>query len=189
MPNPTSRSYSIRLATVNDAPGCAAVNIAAWRSTYRGLIDDAALDNMDHEQLAERWHNRLMPANRAMFCFVAQLDPIAPTDPPHIVGYVLGGFSRRGELPFTGELLAIYLLPEHQGAGLGRRLFLRCVQEFRGRGIDSFLLFVLKANVAARKFYSAFHPDFEEESDVMIDGFTYRDVGYGWSNLDRFPAA
>ncbi|MCC7438341.1 MAG: GNAT family N-acetyltransferase [Armatimonadetes bacterium] len=188
MPNQTVRSYSIRLATAEDAAGCAAVNIATWHSTYRGLIDDAALDNMNSEMFVERWRNRLSPANSALFCFVAELHPKPPAHPPHIVGYVLGGLSRRSDLPFTGELVAIYLLPEHQGGGLGRKLFLQCVQQFRQRGIDSFVLFVLKENHAARTFYSTFNPDFEDEGDVTIDGFTYRDVGYGWSTLEHFPA-
>lgn len=186
MPN-SCLSYCIRSATLRDASACAAVNIASWRSTYRGLIDDAALDNMDHAMLEERWRNRLSPANSALFCFVAELQPDDPASSPQIVGYVLGGLSRHSDLPFTGELLAIYLRTEHQGKGLGRKLFLQCVQEFRHREIDSFVLFVLKENVAARKFYSTFNPDFEDEGDVTIDGYTYRDVGYGWNSLARFP--
>lgn len=178
-------SYCIRSATLRDASACAAVNLASWRSTYRGLIDDAALDNMERTMLEERWRNRLAPANSALFCFVAEFQPSDPAILPQIVGYVLGGLSRRSDLPFTGELLAIYLLIEHQGKGLGRKLFLQCIREFQQRNIDSFILFVLKENLAARKFYSTFKPDFEDEGDVTIDGFTYRDVGYGWKTLSH----
>ncbi|KXK57154.1 MAG: GNAT family N-acetyltransferase [Chlorobi bacterium] len=189
---PTFPRYQIRRATATDASGCAAVNRESWHTTYRGLIDDAALQSMDPAVLQERWRNRLSPANSALFCFVATLQPDG--DPagdsaaaPLIVGYVMGGLSRHSDLPFSGELLAIYLLAEHQGKGLGRKLFLQCVQEFRQRAIDSFVLFVLKENHSARAFYSSFNPDFEDQGQVTIDGFTYQDIGYGWNDLRQFP--
>ena len=44
---PTFPRYQIRRATAADASGCAAVNRESWHTTYRGLIDDAALQSMD----------------------------------------------------------------------------------------------------------------------------------------------
>ena len=38
-------SIVIRPAQTADAPGIARVHVEAWRSTYRGIVSDAFLDN------------------------------------------------------------------------------------------------------------------------------------------------
>ncbi len=44
----------IRLATIDDAPGIAAVNVRAWQTAYRGILPDSFLDALDVTVREER---------------------------------------------------------------------------------------------------------------------------------------
>src|SRR5262249_11775249 len=100
-----------------------------------------------------------------------------------IAGYALCGPNSHTQLPFEGELFAIYLLKEFQGKGLGRQLFIRCLEEFHAKKIPSFLLFVLSSNTGSRKFYEFFKPDYTGHQTVIIDNGQYCDVCYGWNDV------
>lgn len=50
-----------------------------------------------------------------------------------VVGYCFGDAE-------TGEILVLAVLPEHEGAGVGRALLERVVDDFRGRGFQRLFL-------------------------------------------------
>jgi ribosomal protein S18 acetylase RimI-like enzyme len=169
---------NIRAASTEDAPEIAKVNIQSWRSTYRGLIADETLDDMKSEKYLEKWNNtfRTMEAN-GNFCFVAE------NEVKEVVGYSLCGKNSHTKFNFEGELFAIYLLREYQKQGIGKKLFIRSIEEFKKLGVTSFTLFVLSSNGASRKFYESFHPDFTANETITIDNGQYCDICYGWSNI------
>src|SRR5579864_4294968 len=165
----------IRPAMPEDAPYLASVNIASWQSTYRGLIADEVLDEMKFEQYLAKWENTLASQEKGNgFCFAAE------NESGKMMGYSLCGKNSHPELPFDGELYAIYLLKEYQGKGIGKKLFLRSIEEFKNTGVQSFLLFVLSSNTGSRKFYESFKPDFTADETIMIGNGAYCDVCYGW---------
>jgi ribosomal protein S18 acetylase RimI-like enzyme len=175
---------TIRTATPEDAHACARVNIASWHSTYRGQIADEVLDSMKIEDYLKKW-NRILsgiaggtPALQSVnFCFVAE------NETGEIVGYCSGGKNSHDTFSFEGELYAIYLLKEYQGKGIGKKLFLRTLEEFKLRKISSFLLFVLSSNTNTRAFYESFNPDFTANETITIDNGQYCDICYGWTKI------
>jgi len=170
-------NITIRDATIDDAAAIAKVNIASWQSTYRGLIGDATLDAMRFEDYLKKWNSILSLPQNENVCFVAE------SDKEGIIGYFLCGEKQFEKYSFEGELFAIYLLKEYQGQGIGKRLFLKSVEELKHRGIHSFLLFVLSSNTGSRKFYESFEPDFIAKEIITIDNKQYSDTCYGWSDI------
>ena len=167
----------VRLANPEDASQLARINIASWRTTYRGLIADEILDGMTFAKYLEKWEQTLASqANGDTFCFAAE------NGSGEVIGYSVCGKNRHEKLPFDAELFAIYLLKEYQGQGIGKNLFLTSVEEFRQRNISSFLLFVLSSNTASRKFYESFQPDFTANETITIENGQYCDICYGWSD-------
>lgn len=50
---------SVRVAWADDAPGIAAVQVAAWRASYADMLPADQLEALDAEQFAAAWHDSL----------------------------------------------------------------------------------------------------------------------------------
>jgi len=56
-------------------------------------------------------------------------------------------------LAFSGEIFELYLAPEYQGAGLGRRMFEAERGDLAAHGYLSFVVWALAGNDRAVEFY------------------------------------
>lgn len=135
----------VRPATRADAAAIAQVRIDTWRDAYRGILPDEFLRGLDLDKAAaffESAIDRSGKENRILSGFAAN----------HLCGFAL--WSGHVEEP-TGvaELRALYVLPSHQGAGLGTALLERCHAEMRRAGFSAFVVFTLETNTPAREFY------------------------------------
>lgn len=70
-----------------------------------------------------------------------------------IIGTSSFGKSRMAELDGFGEIISLYLLPEHMGMGYGRLLLQAAVGELEKLGFNKVFLWVLEDNCNARRFY------------------------------------
>lgn len=173
----------IRRAILADAERMGYINAASWRTTYTGLISDAAFDKMTPEVMTTKWTNIISGVgNVSRFQFVAEVEG-------EIVGYVGCGQNRHeATSAFGWEVYALYLLKEYQGKGIGKRLMQEAIREMYDEGARSFIIYVLSTNLPARRFYESFKPDFTTEQKITIDGIEYDDTGYGWSDITRLLA-
>jgi GNAT superfamily N-acetyltransferase len=132
-------SADIRPARPQDADWIARVHVQAWTETYAGLLpaaDIAARTVADRRRL---WSDALA-AGRSRIA-------VAPE-----VGFAAAGPQReaaRAAEGWTDELLAIYVLRDWQGKGIGRGL-LRAVC-----GSAAFTAWVVAGNVRAARVYAA----------------------------------
>src|SRR3546814_18880099 len=94
------------------------------------------------------------------------------------------GVTRRPELPFSGEVYTLYVQPDHQGQGIGRRLLNGLFQALRKQRYDSAIIWVLDAN-PSRYFYEAMGGRPVAERDEALWGVVMHEAAYGW---DRLPA-
>lgn len=163
----------IRQAQSGDARGIAAVHVAAWRETYRGIVPDAYLDGLSVDEREAMWRRLDAPANPS-FAVVA-VDAAA-----QVVGFASGGPRRDGPEEFAGELNAIYLLRAAQGHGIGRRLVAAVARELAAREMPSMLLWVFRDNLPARQFYETLGGSLLTSQQFEIDGQAITEVSYGW---------
>ncbi|MBD7956202.1 GNAT family N-acetyltransferase [Microbacterium sp. Sa4CUA7] len=146
----------IREATADDAPAIAAIRITTWRAAYAGLIPQRALHRLDIHRDAD---------NRRRRWDVAHADPrhvdlLAFVDDEPVgwaaVGTPLDADDGDGDGDGDsddGQLYAIYVLPEHWDAGVGRALLTRAEQALREGGFARGQLWVLAGNDRAAAFY------------------------------------
>ena len=168
----------IREAIHTDAPGIARVHVDTWRTTYRGIMPDDYLDSLSYDTRADFWARLISNPFAPSFVHVAE------DEMGRIVGFVSGG-PQQSEVPgYDGELYAIYVLPEAQGKGIGRKLVQACAQTLKERGITSMLLWVLKDNVPSRAFYESLGGQTLNEQQFELGGATLTEVGYGWSDTE-----
>lgn len=167
--------YVVRRADVADAQAIAQVHVASWRTTYGGMLPDEFLASLDETAYAERWWRTL--SDRANRVYVAE-------NADRVIGFASGGRERAGEDGYGGELYAIYVLQEAQGHGHGRRLVQAVVGGLRELGLRDMIVWVLRDNATARRFYERLGGVFIREQPITIGSSVLREVSYGWRALD-----
>ncbi|MHB8647860.1 MAG: GNAT family N-acetyltransferase [Thermomicrobiales bacterium] len=165
----------IREATAADAPAIARVHVESWRTTYRGIVPDDALANLSIERRERFWAGTLSNPDGPGFAYVAA------DDAGTVVGFASGGPEREGDLVYTGELYAIYLLAEQQGQGIGGQMMRIVAERLAAMGHGTMLVWVLAAN-PARHFYAALGGVPVREKQITMGGMPLTEVAYGWSD-------
>jgi GNAT superfamily N-acetyltransferase len=136
---------SIRHAKPDDATALSRVFDAAWREAYLGIIPGMTLEKMLSRR-SERWWRSTVSRGRPLV--VLDIGQGA-------VGYASYGRCRDRSLPANGEIDELYLLPEYQGIGFGRRLFNAVRNDLKDREMDRTVVWALEANERACTFYES----------------------------------
>jgi len=164
---------SIRRAELSDAKGIAAVHVAAWRVAYRGLLPDDVLDRLSIEDSAKRWWERI--AKPWGHIFVAEQEG-------HIVGFAACGSSQDEDIDRekVGEIYVIYVHPEQWRQGYGAAFVGEAAECLREDGFEEIILWVLRGNQGAIRFYEAagFEADGASKVKQRADGLEMPIVRY-----------
>jgi len=112
----------------------------SWKVAYRGIMPQEYLDGL----LGERWAKTLAKLQyRAM---------VALEDGEY-VGTSAFGAARDDTMAGYGEIISIYLLPEHFGRGYAEPLLNAVENALSAEGYTSAYLWVLSDNARAIRFY------------------------------------
>ena len=180
----------IRAAAFADADAIAALHVASWRDSFRGMIPDHVLDGPMLDERLPIWRQVLaiMPAGRLA---LVAAEPGEPGDSP-ILGFSSGG-RRRGRarqgLPYDAEIYTLYIARARRGQDLGCRLMASMAMRLQLFGHDSVMLWTLQDNAPGRAFYEALDGRLIAERDDSFGGAPLREVGYGWPRLSTLLAA
>ncbi len=134
---------SIRTARLGDEAQIADVHDRAWRGAYRGVIPGRELERMIERRGPAWWRQAIRAGTR-----ISVLD-----FSDKIAGYASYGRNRMPALPYGGEIFELYLAPEYQGVGLGRRMFEAARDDLAAHGYLSFVVWALGDNERAIAFY------------------------------------
>ena len=165
----------IRAAEFDDATRLGRVHVEAWRATYRGLLPDDYLDTLSDIRQAAFWSRVLDDADRAAGA------QVAADEDAGVVGFCDCGPERGGAAGW-GEIMAIYLLPDWQRQGLGRRLVGAGGAYLGAQGFDSLAVWALEDN-PARAFYTALGGAPAEKRLLRIAGVEVTEQCYRWPNV------
>lgn len=164
---------SIRTVLATDIPAVARLHVAVWQAAYRGLLPDDYLDALSVERRVSMWHS-IVAAEQA--------PSLVAADAGGIVGFLLGGPVRDEDAggAMIGEVYAIYVAPDHWGAGVGAMLMRHGLASLLAQGYQEVVVWVLRGNVRAINFYGrmGFQPDGAEKTDsrgaVVFEEIRYR---------------
>ena len=111
-------------------------------------MPDEVLAEMSPESHAQRWHRTLIDHPDGT------LVAVGPDD--EVLGFSRTGPSRDDDAaPMTGEVIALYVLPEHWGTGIGFRLWEAATALLRRQGFQHVTLWTLEDNHRGRPFYES----------------------------------
>ena len=147
-----------KMETDEEIRGKAFVHWTGWHKAYPGLVSQTYLDALTLEKCEEKafqWRDNLLVAK----------------DGERVVGFV--GYGGRGvDAPDTGEVFALYVLPEYWGTGVAQELMRAARKELAG--YPKIALWMVKGNARANRFYEkcGFRPTGNEKhvSSVGADG-------------------
>lgn len=152
-------TVDVRPARDDEVDELAGIHVRAWQHAYRGLLPQSLLDGLSVSARASSWRRVLADGGRV---FVAVEDD-------EVRGFVSHGPSRDGDAgPTTGELYAVYVDPDHQSRGIGRRLTAACRGDLAGTFREA-TLWMLRDNAPARRFYEShgWSPDGATRTEQM----------------------
>ncbi|MFF8673649.1 GNAT family N-acetyltransferase [Streptomyces sp. NPDC015242] len=160
--------------TLADCDRVAEIRVRGWQHAYRGMIPQSYLDGLSVAEDAERRRTHLAQADSGVVNLVAE------DTEGEVVGWACHGPYREGEVRTAdAELYALYVHPDHLGRGAGQALLAQSVSRCAAAGHGRLLLWVLKENVRARRFYerAGLRPDGAEEP-FAVEDVTVPEVRY-----------
>ncbi len=159
---------SIRHAKPSDAAALSRVFDTAWREAYLGIIPGVTLDRM-FARRSERWWRSTVTRGRPLV--VLDIGQGA-------VGYASYGRCRDRSQPADGDNDELYLAPEYQGVGFGKRLFKAVRNDLRDREVKRIVVWSLADNERACAFYQHMGGKRIAETSERIGGAAMGKVAY-----------
>src|SRR3982074_2468794 len=135
----------VRPAKAADAAAVASTHDEAWRSAYQGIIPGAELEKLINRRGPQWWDSAIRKGSRVSVLVFGD----------KVAGYANYGRNRARSLHFEGEIYELYLRPEFQGLGFGRRLFTAARRDLAQSGVKSLVVWALSDNDPGVEFYRA----------------------------------
>ena len=164
---------SIRPATSRDAPAIGAVHVAAWRSTYPGILPDRYLARLSVTRQAAHYDAALRAG--------VGVHVATTGTPARIVGFASADRSRRLTLA-EGELETLYVLDDYRDQGAGRQLLAATASHLQRIGCRTAFAWVLRDN-PARWFYERLGARLAAQETTRFAGIDILQCAYVWSDL------
>ncbi len=174
MPATGKRGVRMRAATRADAAAIARLHRENWLAAYRGIVPDDTLDAITEESRVAHWDGVLAARDGTEFVFIAD------DDEGRLLGIASGGPELGGDPHYCGELYVLHVHPDAQGRGVGRALLRAVAERLAADGVTALLVWMLRENEPARRFYAALGGQFLREQPAMFEGVLLMDAGYGW---------
>src|SRR5262245_4479839 len=161
----------IRRAKPGRALAIADTHDEAWRAAYQGIIPGLELDKLITRRGPEWWDSAIRKGSR--IALLAFGDKVA--------GYANYGRNRARSLFYDGEIYELYLRPEYQGLGFGRRLFTSARRDLGQSGLKSLVVWALADNNPAVEFYRALGGKAVARSSERFGERSLDKVAYAWN--------
>lgn len=174
--NKNSSNILIRKVNPKDATQYIQHINTVWRSAYKHIFPEKVF--IDRENNAykkiETFSNNYYNDNTKM-CYIAEDNGI-------IVGAIYGTIKSTYEY-YEGkgfaDLVALYIKPEYQGIGIGKKLKDIFIKWAKENGAKKFVIGVLKDNIKARKVYEKWGGKLDEYVQPLYKlGVKYDEVFY-----------
>jgi ribosomal protein S18 acetylase RimI-like enzyme len=159
----------VRDARPADATQLAVIHSAAWRGAYLGIIPTPELERMIARRGSVWWLEAVRRGRHlAVLDFAGE-----------IAGYVNFGAGRLRGLG-QGEIYELYLRPEYQGVGLGRRLFDTTRSRLKRRRLAGLVVWSLTQNERACGFYRAMGGEPRARCSERLGGASLEKTAFVW---------
>ncbi len=134
----TMRIIIKKMETEDEINGKGYVHWKSWQESYKGIVNQEYLDNLTLDKCvasAHKWPNNVLIAK----------------DGDNVIGFLAYGECRNEDLIDAFEVMAIYVLSEYYGCGIGFQLMAEAIKKLNNH--NKIVVWVLKDNKRAIRFY------------------------------------
>jgi ribosomal protein S18 acetylase RimI-like enzyme len=160
----------IRRAKPADAAAVAETHDEAWQTAYRGIIPGTELEKLISRRGPVWWESAIRKGSRVALLVFGD----------RVAGYANYGRNRARSLTYDGEIYELYLRPEFQVLGFGRRLFSAARRDLGQSGLKSLVVWALSDNDPAVDFYRALGGRAVARSSERFGTRTLDKVAFAW---------
>src|SRR5579863_1006458 len=162
----------IRRAKPHDASAVADAHDEAWRAAYQGIIPGTELERLINRRGPAWWDSAIRKGSRVALLQFGE----------KVAGYANYGRNRARSLHYDGEIYELYLRPEYQGLGFGRRLFTAARRDLAQSAMKSLIVWALSENDSAVEFYRALGGKAVARSSEKFGTRVHDKVAFGWNS-------
>jgi ribosomal protein S18 acetylase RimI-like enzyme len=181
---------AVRRARPADAPLIGAVHVAAWRSTYPGILPEDYLASLSVARQAA-FYDRQIRSGAGVYVAVASGPDMPGGFGPRVVGYTTVGRARTrlpGLYAADGEIETLYVLDDWRDCGVGRQLIHAGAAHLATAGSRAAFLWVLSHN-PSRWFYQHLGGKPVMESQTYVAGVMVPQTAFVWDPIEKLTAA
>jgi len=175
----------VRAAAPADARAIAGIHVETWRAAYAGIVPDGYLVNMTVPHILRHWRALLEAPNGVETALVAEAQPRG--HPRRIVAFGSCGPERTSGLGYGGEVYTLYVDPDWQGEGIGRRLLTELMATLHTAGARDAVVWVLTDN-PARFFYERLGGQAVARRTSPFAGEPLGETAYAWPDVPGWLA-
>ena len=183
---------SIRRARPSDAIAIGAVHVAAWRSTYPGILPDRFLARLSVPRQAAHYDAAIRSSTTGVFVAAASGTDVPPGSGSRIVGFATAGRARISEVGgrrlAEGEVETLYVLDDWRDRGVGRKLMRAAAAHLAETGCRSCFVWVLREN-PSRWFYQRLGGKPVAEAMIQFAGQKVPQTAFVWDPIEQLLAA
>ena len=182
---------SVRRAKPSDAIAIGAVHVAAWRSTYPGILPDDFLARLSVPRQAAHYDATIRSPSTGVFVASASGTDVPPGSGSRVIGFITAGRARGGEFTCRlgeGEVETLYVLDDWRDRGVGRKLMRAAGAHLAEIGCKSCFLWVLRDN-PSRWFYERLGGMPVAEAMIQFAGAKVPQTAFVWDPIERLLAA
>ena len=172
-------AITIRPARPDDAGLIARLDVETWRAAYAGILATQFLVGLSTQRREVGWASVIEREPRDV--------RVAADAYGNILGFGSCGRNRSGA-EFAGEVFTLYVAPDWQNQGIGRRLLFALFERLTAQGCGSVIIWVLRDN-PGRFFYRRVGGREVRHKKFVVGGKQIEAAGYAWYDLPRFLEA
>ena len=136
-----------------------------WKIAYKGIIDDEYLKNLDYKDKEKSIREKYQKRKSIVL------------EEGIVKGYSRFGENREEEKDL-GELYALYVKADERGKKIGEKLLRKTASILKERGYKEMVIWCLKENKKARKFYEKMGGKLYKTRNIEIGNKEYAEVCY-----------
>lgn len=160
--------YIIRKNELCDQEQMAHIKVDGWKNTYDKIIASRYLKTLNYEQQTKRYI--------ASFEEYKDLVLVAVKG-EEVLGYSCFDLTDKSG-NFDSELVSLYIKPSKKGQGIGTNLLKETAKELLSKGKKNMIIWCLKENKSAIKFYEKLGGKRVLEKDAQIGKDIYKEYGF-----------